>query len=100
MWIYMSNSFISITKPKGRKGVLLVRARVKKDIERLFPDADIIETLLSDYRYRAFLPVREVADMVAHQVTGIDYDNFKDTVGGKRHFVYLDVWRTTRELQK
>lgn len=99
MWIYLSDSFLSIVKPKGKKDVLLVRARIKKDIQRLFPDAEIIETLLSDYRYRAFLSVKEVADAVARQVRGIDYDNFKDSVGGRRHFIYLDVWRATRELK-
>ena len=43
MWIQFNNAFLSIVENRNNKLELLVRARVKGDIEKIFPDADVFE---------------------------------------------------------
>ena len=38
MWIFLSDSFLSIVAHRDKPGVLLVRARRAGDIEAVFPD--------------------------------------------------------------
>jgi hypothetical protein len=81
---------------------LLVRARMAGDIERLFPTASVFEDLEADYRYRAFLPRKKVASVLAQQVQTIEYDNFKNSVpksDTNRQAAYLNVWTDLRTLQ-
>ncbi len=102
MWIYTSNAFISVVKPADRvdQSTLVVRSRRKQDLLHLFPDAEIIETPMRDYAFRAFLPAEIVADVVAKQILIIGYDNFKNTVADShRHCIYGRIWASTRELQ-
>jgi len=55
MWIAMNDSFVSIVKDKfdPESENFQVRARVRYDLENLFPDSkeNIIETDDSDYRF-------------------------------------------------
>lgn len=106
MWLYLSDSFLSIVKPSGNSqpGVLLVRARVKGDIERVFPGAEVLETPMRDYLYRALLPTSRVQEAMTYQIRSIGgnngYDNFKNSVQDvHRHDVYTRVWSVTRALQ-
>lgn len=93
MWIFFNNAFLSVVVPKDKKGVLQVRARIKGDIERVFPDAKVIETPGRDYRYRAFIARDVVASVMAQQVMDISATNFKDSVTeGWRHDAYMSVW--------
>ena len=39
MWIQFNNAFLSIVENRDNKLELLVRARIKGDIEKIFPDA-------------------------------------------------------------
>ena len=39
MWIQFNNAFLSIVENRDNKLELFVRARVKGDIEKIFPDA-------------------------------------------------------------
>ena len=41
MWIVLNNSFLSIVKNRNNDDELLVRARVKGDIEKIFSNADV-----------------------------------------------------------
>ena len=49
MWIVLNKSFLSIVKNRNNDSELLVRARVKGDIEKVFEDADIFEDENADY---------------------------------------------------
>jgi hypothetical protein len=79
MWIFMSESFLSVVEHDADDNLLLVRARFEGDIDRVFPEADVAETPTSDYRYRAALPRERVAEAIAGRVRKIHYPNFKDS---------------------
>lgn len=100
MWIYLNNSFLSIVKPQGsHPGVLLVRSRVRQDIENLFPDAEIVSTPTRDYPFRALVAVEQVKAVITNRILSIDYDNFKASVqDDDRHDIYSRVWSATRGL--
>ena len=102
MWIALNNSFLSIVENRNNSSELLVRARVKGDIERVFPNAETFEDLSADYRYRALLKRDLVAKALAYQISEINYDNFKNSISKdeyQRHDAYLKVWGDLRALQ-
>lgn len=109
MWIFLAESFLSIVDPRGAyaggtgpKGKqLLVRARIKGDIERVFPKAKVSETPDRDYRYRALVDRGEVAAAIHAQVMQLDCLNFKASVAEKwRHDAYLKVWSAMEAEQR
>jgi len=77
-----------------------LRARCKGDIEAIFgSNTEVLRTPARDYLFRA----RErVASVIAAMVRGIDYDNFKETVGDDngRGQWYARVWVTMASLQE
>ena len=44
MWIILNKSFLSIVKNRNDENELLVRARVKGDIQRVFKNAKFLKT--------------------------------------------------------
>ena len=102
MWIVINKTFISIVENRHNKNELLVRSRVKGDIEKIFPDAEVIENNDADYLFRAFLPRGQVSEAIKKEVDMIDYGNFKDSVPKsdiKRLNSYMNVWNNLRHLQ-
>ena len=103
MWIFTSQSFVSIVADKNDPDRRLVRARCKGDIEELFPEADVIEDASADYRYRAFLSAGDVAKRIADYVEKMDYPNFKNSIPPykkKYHDACYGVWSIMLGLQK
>jgi len=101
MWIQFNNAFLSIVENREKKIELLVRARVKGDIEKVFPEADIFEDNNADYKYRAFISKAIVAEKIMLKVTEINYDNFKNSVEEiERKKVYGNIWAELRKFQK
>jgi hypothetical protein len=102
MWIFLADSFLSIVDKGDPTGdTLLVRARRQGDIERVFPDAKVVEGTGTDYRYRARIQRDQVADAIAESVRSIRYGNFKNEVTEHdRHDAYLDVWRAMNRFQE
>jgi len=94
MWIFLKDSFLSIVDKGDDSGeTLLVRARRKGDIERVFPQAQVIEGAGTDYAFRARINREQVAARMAAEVQGISASNFKNTVKEPgRHHAYMDVW--------
>ena len=104
MWVFMSGSMLSIVEPPNAEGkdrdMLLVRARAKGDIERVFSRAQVSHTPERDYAYRALLPRSAVAKALAQQVKAIDYRNFKASVAeADRHDAYADAWKVMLTFQ-
>lgn len=105
MWIFLNNAMLSVVVPRARsaaakKDYLIVRARCRGDIERVFPQAHVVENPFRDYVFRAMLPRAEVANAVAQSVMEIDYQNFKDSVSeNDRHDAYLECWDAMNALQ-
>ena len=101
MWIQFNNAFLSIVENRYNKLELLVRARVKGDIEKIFPEADVFEDDNADYKYRALISKAKVAARMMLKMTEINYDNFKNSVKEtKRKNAYSNVWVELRKLQK
>jgi hypothetical protein len=101
MWIQFNNAFLSIVENREKTIELLVRARVKGDIERVFPEADVFEDNNADYKYRAFISKAKVAERMVLKVTEINYDNFKNSVKEiDRKKIYSNIWAELRKIQK
>lgn len=96
MWVFLSKAFISLEEHREKPGVILVKARWKGDIERVFPGAKVSVTPKWDYRYRAEVPRRMAANAMAEEVMRIFYDNLKETTPVRsspvRHDAYLNAW--------
>jgi hypothetical protein len=100
MWVMLNRAFLSIVDPEERTDVLLVRGRVKGDIERVFPKAKVTDTPSRDYRFRALIPRELVAATMADEVRRIAYPNFKGSVLEKdRHDAYFRCWAAMHDLQ-
>ncbi len=97
MWIFLNNSFLSIVADRDNTDNLLVRARIKGDIDRVFPEIKAIHSPKADYAYRASIPRNEVSKAIEKYINSINYDNFKDSVQEHdRHDAYFDVWSVMR----
>jgi hypothetical protein len=125
MWVFTTIGFFSIVADRydkeGRR--LMVRARAKKDLERLqkqyLHDLTIVDSTReqfqvkdgkgghyyrsSDYPYRAFVTRRALANAMRRMVMDLVYTNFKSEVmkidGSVREGVYMDVWSTMRAAE-
>ena len=102
MWIFLSGSFLSIVDKGDKSGrTLLVRGRRTGDIERVFPQAKVIEGGGNDYQYRARIDREEVATRMADEGRGIKYGNFKSSVREPdRHEAYMRVWQAMYRFQQ
>ena len=101
MWICLNDGFLSIVRKDCKADELLVRARRKGDIEKLFPEATVTVVMHADYRYRAVVPVEGVIAAISCEIENIDYPNFKNSVRDEKlHTAYARVWGTMMYLQK
>jgi hypothetical protein len=103
MWIHTQKGFLSIIQPPGETDdkFLLVRARVKGDIEAHFPEAKVGFTPHRDYRFRSLIPRIRVRDVIAKTVFSIDYDNYKDSITDRRRREwYSKVWSDMMDMQE
>lgn len=105
MWLCLSNAFFSIVSPSNLKSdedVLLVRARRKGDIERIFPGSKVNRTPGRDYLYRAKISRTLVAETIAKHVTeNVFYTNFKNSVeNDELHDAYSAFWNIHSRLQE
>ncbi|MBL8423470.1 MAG: hypothetical protein JNK06_08240 [Candidatus Accumulibacter phosphatis] len=102
MWIFLTDSFLSIVDKGDQTGnTLLVRARRQGDIERVFPEAKVVDGAGTDYRYRARILRSQVADAIAESVRKVAYGNFKNEVSeNDRHDAYFDVWSAMNKFQE
>ena len=95
------NNWGNIVENREKTIELPVRGRVKGDIEKVFPEADVFEDNAADYKYRAFISKAIVAEKIMLKVTEINYDNFKNSVKEiERKKVYGNIWAELRKFQK
>jgi hypothetical protein len=93
MWIFTNNGMVSIVQKPGDTEYLTVRARVKGDIERVFPGAKTQAGGGTDYAYRAKIHRNTVAQVIHDQIMGIEYDNFKNSIKDHDHHDHCaGVW--------
>ncbi len=95
MWLFLNDSYLSVVQHRDLPGALLVRSRVKGDIERAVPGAKVFEDLEADYRYRAVVDREAFKTALCQAVDRIDYDNFKGSIHNdpKRHEAATAVWQ-------
>jgi hypothetical protein len=100
MWVCLNNAFFSIVARRDHpEGDLLVRARRKGDIERVF-GVPATPTPHRDYAYRALLSRADVGRVLVDVIAGITYDNFKSSVRDQKlHDAYASVWGVMLRLQ-
>ena len=102
MWIFTNNAMLSLVEDRDDPTLLVVRARLKGDIERVFPDFPAITVGGSDYKWRTWVPKSIAAKVIADSIREIDYGNFKDSINKEdklRKSAYLDVWADMLEAQ-
>jgi len=106
MWLVTTQGFYSVVEHRDDPDTLIVRCRVREDMEALreqIPTLEVFSDRSADYRWRAHVPRREWLAAMLEMGDGIDYDNFKDAVkarqGQARADVYLRVWMALQELQ-
>jgi len=103
VWVFLNDAFLSIVQPPAGdpKDRLLVRGRVKGDLERVFPKAKVSETANHDYRFRTLISRQEVAIALTREVMALNYPNFKGSViENDRHDAYMGCWSSMNGLQR
>lgn len=99
MWVCLNEAFISIVEDRDDSTMLMVRARVKGHLEKLFGQK-VVETPDADYRFRCRVPRGDVANILSARVYNIKYDNFKNSVkDDKLHHAYSGFWGIMYRLQ-
>lgn len=101
MWLFGIDGFYSVVQHKAHPETLLVRSRVRKDLERLRKYIPALRVFndrrgACDYKYRAFVEREVFAKAAMAMVLDLDYPNFKDRVkerlGQDRSNLYLQIW--------
>ena len=115
MWIYSTKGFYSIVQNRGNPGQVIIRARLKKDIDNLkhmFDSLKLRTTKIAvssrtDYRYRFTADRMDWISVMTRLMLDVHYPNFKDAVyrsesgdlRDKREEAYLRIWTLMRSLQ-
>ena len=106
MWLVTTEGFISLVQDREDPSVLQVRARLPEDISANFQGAEVFVAPGADYRYRARMPRRNVAEALAEAITKLDYtSHFKDVAlerspaNAARYTAYYDTWSAMARMQ-
>src|SRR5262245_15815968 len=107
MWLFTTRGFYSVVEDRDDPDRLLVRARVREDLEALreqIPELDPQETSDADCRWRAWVTRDQWVEAAARLAGEIDYPNFKSAVGARqgseRERTYSRIWAELLELQR
>jgi hypothetical protein len=102
MWIFTTSGFVSIVADRDDPDRLLLRGRVRADLDPLAKEigAHVHSTPGADYPYRFTASKGDVAEAISRLVNAIDYPNFKDEVaqrqGRGRESAYHEIWAALR----
>jgi hypothetical protein len=100
MWICLNDAFLSIVADQKDPAIRLVQAQVASHITNVFPDANVIETPRTDYRYQASVEADVVAKVLAGVIAKIRYASLTDNVRDNRlHHAYRDLSAVMHRLQ-
>lgn len=102
MWIASKNGFFSIVENRNDSTQVLVRSRVKKDLQELFAENRIFHTPHADYPWRVFASKKEIGEIFLNQLTDLDYPNFKGAIAkipsqADKLEAYHKIWSIMRE---
>lgn len=102
MWVFLSDAMLSVVEDRNDPDLMLVRARLEGDIERVFPTALVRKTPNADYLFRASIARTKVVEAMVAAIRSIDYDNFKNSVppgDAARKYHYSGVWAEMADAQ-
>jgi hypothetical protein len=102
VWIFTKQGFVSIKQHKDDPEKLLIRARIKGDLEKIFPGCKVTFGGGTDYRYRTTVDRKPAAVRIAEAVLAIDYtEGFKTSVDDhcRRAPFYLRIWEVLCDMQ-
>lgn len=101
MWLFLSDAYFSIVSKDCARDEVLVRARRKGDIEKVFPGAKVREGIATDYQFRAAVKRDDLSKALAGEVARVTYSNFKDSITDPTlHEVASRVWANVLALEK
>lgn len=102
MWIVTNKSFLSVVQDRKNPDKMVVRARVKGDLESFFgSDIKVLETDDSDYRFRTFVHRTVLKGKMLEEINSIDYSNFKNSVeDDERYGWYTQIWSVMYRVQE
>lgn len=108
MWIFTKDGFFSAVKDKYcDDSDLMIRARLKIDLERMLEKIDSKAEILvieqADYRYRVKIKAYQWVKYVGSEAADIDYDNVKGTITWhepNRSTAYQECWQALYRLQQ
>jgi hypothetical protein len=111
MWIFTTTGFYTVAENTKDRNTVLVRARVKKDLEdfrdvyvRPDQDAKITYHETYDYPYRMILPKNIFAEAMALTALDVNYPKFKEAVakrqGRSRANFYTMLWGHLTRLEE
>ena len=106
MWVFTNNAFVSAVAHRTRPGFLMVRARVRGDLETFFScltsPVEVTETDHADYRFRCVVDKASFLRCLVDTLAAVDYDNFKNSIPHaevERHDAYMGVWSVMLRYQ-
>ena len=102
MWICANDGFVSAVEDRYDPTMLVVRARRREHLVAIFGELgeEFISMKDSDYKWRLWIPKAKFAGIITQRIMGIDYDNFKSSVGDDRlHTFYNRVWYNGLQMQ-
>lgn len=107
MWLMTTSGYYSVVQHREDPELVLVRARVRADLENLekfIPG--LSETLrydaTADYPHRMVMDRAVWMSIVTQLTLEVDYDNFKSAVGRadpERAHVYHNIWYRLTDLE-
>lgn len=103
MWVFLNNAMLSAVAHRNKPGHFMVRARLKGDLERVFPGATVSRTPSADYVYRCTVSKRKLKDAMEDAIDSIDYPNFKSSIkpaDRARSTAYHGVWDVMMDAQR
>jgi hypothetical protein len=109
IWIFTLDGFFSAVQDKDDPGRIMVRSRIKEDLENMLArlaiqDVEILAWTGTDYAYRVFIPRPAWRDYLEAMSDGLNYTNFKaaavDHLDQARSTAYHSVWLRLYEWQE
>jgi len=98
MWVFTQYGFISIVVDKKNDNNVLIRARNKTTLPRLFAKngckLSVQEhTPNSDYQYRVSVPRTALGILLYREVSKLDYTNFKEHIQNRDYKrLLMEIW--------
>jgi hypothetical protein len=102
MWVFLPDAHLSIVQHDAESRLLQVRARIRGDIERVFPEADVAEDETADYRFCAAIARDRVSTALALKIQHLNYPSLVEQVPAAddpRREAYTAIWARMAEEQ-